>query len=181
MTPRALKLALAASVAVNLFAVGAFGVVLTQGPRLAREEAPPPARVPMLQIVDAMPEAKRDAMRQALRATALAARPDFHAARQARRDAVALASEMTFDRAAVAEALARSNAAEMRGRERLEAGALDMLERLPMAQRAALAPILTKTGVRHRRHRQDRDRGNGAVEKKRPAPAESAREGVSPP
>ncbi len=160
MTPRQLKIALGVSVALNLFAIGALASGAILGPRLAREEAPPPARVPMLQVVESLPEAQRDTVRQTLRENALAARPDFREARQARVEAVELASSPRFDRAVVTEALARSTAAEMRGRARLEQGALDMLEALPPEQRADLAPILTKTGARHRRHRGDRDGRN---------------------
>ena len=159
MTPRHLKIALAVSVALNLFAVGALASGAILGPRLAREEAPPPGRVPMLQVVESLPQDQQDAVRRALRENALAARPDFRAAREARLEAVALASGPNFDRAAVAEALARSNAAEMRGRAHLEQGALDLLSDLPSAQRADLAPILTKTGARHRGKRGDRRDG----------------------
>ncbi|MDP0947607.1 hypothetical protein, partial [Klebsiella pneumoniae] len=49
-----------------------------------------------------------------------------------------------FDPVAVASLLERSRASEMRGRARLESGAVETLNRLNPADRAALAPILSR-------------------------------------
>ena len=50
----------------------------------------------------------------------------------------------SFDAVAVAALLERSRASEMRGRARLEAGAVETLGRLTPENRKALAPILSR-------------------------------------
>lgn len=156
MTSRGLKIALGVSVALNLFAVGALAAGGVVGARLQREADRPPRHVPVMEVVRSLPETERTRVTEALRANALAARPDFQAARAARREAVEMAGAARFDRAAIRSRLAASNAAEMRGRARLEAGALDLLEQASAEDRARLAPILNKTGPRGRG---GRDRG----------------------
>src|SRR5690606_41550217 len=77
-------------------------------------------------------------------ATDLQARPDLEEARAARREAIALTRADQFDAVAVAALLERSRASEMRGRARLEAGAVETLSRLGPTDREALAPILSR-------------------------------------
>lgn len=64
-----------------------------------------------------------------------------------------------FDAVAVAALLERSRASEMRGRARLEAGAVETLGRLSAADRKALAPILSRHKSR------SRDKGDAATKK----------------
>lgn len=149
MSPRALKIALAVSVALNLFAVAA-GVTAWTG--IKRHEArvaemrAPAQRGPLREILAEMDPAVRDRVRASMRASALAAKPDFEAARAARRQAVALAAAPTLDPAAVTAALDASRAAELRGRARLEADAVTLLATLEPADRAAMSQILKRKG-----------------------------------
>ena len=107
-----------------------------------------------------MDPAVRDRVRTAMRASALAAKPDFEAARAARRQAVELAAAPTLDPAAVTAALDASRAAELRGRTRLEADAVALLATLEPADRAAMSQILKRRG-RDDGNRQPRQPRNG--------------------
>lgn len=149
MSPRALKIALAVSVALNLFAVAA-GVTAWTGvqrheARVAEMRAPG-QRGPLREVLAEMTPEVRDRVRASMRASALAAKPDFEAARAARRQAVALAAAPTLDSAAVTAALDASRAAELRGRARLEADAVALLGTLEPADRAAMSQILKRKG-----------------------------------
>ncbi|WP_433952068.1 periplasmic heavy metal sensor [Brevundimonas diminuta] len=147
MNGRGLKIALAASVALNIFAVAGAGAAWMAAKRVkeATAEARQPGRSePVWAVVEARPPAVRDQIKREMRATALEARPDFEEARAARREAIALTRSDQFDPVAVAALLERSRASEMRGRARLESGAVETLNRLNPADRAALAPILSR-------------------------------------
>lgn len=154
MSPRAVKIALAVSVALNLFVLGG-AVTAWMGWKAAEERVQevrrPPRGGALRNALSQVEPATRIRVRQAMRASALAARPDFEEARTARREAVALASVDPFDAVAAAALLQRSREAEARGRARIEADSVQILTTLNAADRSALAPILS-------RHRQGRDR-----------------------
>lgn len=169
MKPGTLKLILALSVALNLFAVAA-GVTLyvTRAEVEQRVEAQhrqPRTGSPMM-LVGQLDPAVRDRVRTTLRASALSARPDFEEAREKRREAVRIASSDAFDSDRVSTLLTESRQAELRGRGRLEADAVAVLGTLEPADRKALSEILTRRG--RVGVRQDRRR---AVEERASAPA----------
>ena len=144
---KGLKIALAASVALNIFAVvggGTAWVLSRKAQEQAAEGRRPGRSEPVWAVVEALPPAVRDQVNGELRASALEARPDFEDARAARREAIAMTASDGFDAVAVAALLERSRASEMRGRARLEAGAVETLGRLSAADRKALAPILSR-------------------------------------
>lgn len=144
---KGLKIALAASVALNIFAVvggGTAWVLSRKAQEQAAEGRRPGRSEPVWAVVEALPPAVRDQVKGELRASALEARPDFEDARAARREAIAMTASDGFDAVAVAALLERSRASEMRGRARLEAGAVETLGRLSAADRKALAPILSR-------------------------------------
>ncbi|MBX9575109.1 MAG: periplasmic heavy metal sensor [Caulobacteraceae bacterium] len=162
MSARGLKIGLVALVLVNVFALAALGTTLVQLNRVeTRLEAEVDARPngerrsPRRMMRELDPEV-RERVGEALRASALAARPDFEEARRLRREAVEAVAAEGFDRAAVADLLERSRAAELRGRERLEADSLALMATLEPADRARLAPMLARSG---RGGRGGRDRG----------------------
>ncbi|MNJ24642.1 hypothetical protein D3C77_190660 [compost metagenome] len=147
MSVKGLKIALAASVALNIFALVGGGTAWLMAKRVevaAVEGRQPGRSEPVWSVVEARPPAVRDQVKRELRATALEARPDFEEARAARREAIALTRSDQFDPVAVAALLERSRASEMRGRARLEAGAVETLSRLQPDDRAALAAILSR-------------------------------------
>jgi len=161
MSARGLKIALVALVLVNVFALAALGTTLVQLNRVeTRLEAEVDARPngerrsPRRMMRELDPEV-RERVGEALRASALAARPDFEEARRLRRQAVEAVAAEGFDQTAVADLLERSRAAELRGRERLEADSLALMATLEPADRARLAPMLARSG----RGRGGRDRG----------------------
>ncbi|WP_427788892.1 periplasmic heavy metal sensor [Brevundimonas diminuta] len=156
MSARGLKIALAASVALNIFAVvgGGTAWVLAKRAEQAAEAGRQSGRNEgVWSVVESRPPEVRDQIRRELRATALEARPDFEEARATRREAIELTRSDQFDAVTVAALLERSRASEMRGRARLESGAVETLSRLSPADRAAMAAILS----RHRSPRPPRE------------------------
>ena len=149
MSPKALKIALAASVAINLFAVAAGATLLVTRAqvedRVEAQHRPARAGSPM-RLIDQLDPAVRERVRDAMRASALAARPDFEEARLKRRQAVEMGRSATFDAARAAALLEESRNAEIRGRARLEADAVALLATLEPDDRRALSEILTRRG-----------------------------------
>lgn len=150
MSPKALKIALAASVALNLFAVAA-GATLWVGrakveDHIQAAEHAPRERSPMQVVVSRLDPQVRQRVRQTLKASALAAKPDFEEARLKRRAAVDLAGSPDFDPDRARALLEESRAAEIRGRARLEADAVELLGTLDPADRQALSELLTRRG-----------------------------------
>tara|TARA_R110002124_G_scaffold91652_2_gene233251 strand:- start:3603 stop:4145 length:543 start_codon:yes stop_codon:yes gene_type:complete len=172
VSPTHWKIALAVSVALNLFAIAAGVTVMVGQDRVERrtEAERRGPRVPFSVMLESMDPAVRDRVRQELRATAMSTRPDFNEARSARRAAIAAAAADEFDAAEVSALLERSRAAELRGRSRLEAEAVTVLGTLDVDDRRALSVILARNGGRNGRHSRDRgDRRNPSA-----APAAAA-------
>lgn len=155
MSARGLTIALAVSVALNLFAAAAIVTAVVTHARIderveAQQRPGPGGR--FRDIVAGMDPEVRERVGRTLRASALAVRPDFEDARESRRQAIALAKGATLDQAAVDALLEQSRAAELRGRQRLETDTVALLATLEPADREALATILN----RHGRSGQDR-------------------------
>lgn len=157
MNPRVLKIALAASVALNLFAVATGATLLVTRAqvedRVEAQHRPARAGSPM-RLIEQLDPAVRERVRDTLRASALAARPDFEEARLKRRQAVEMGRSATFDAARAGALLEESRTAEIRGRSRLEADAVALLATLEPDDRRALSEILTRRG-----RAANRDRG----------------------
>ncbi|MDP1778284.1 MAG: periplasmic heavy metal sensor [Brevundimonas sp.] len=149
MSPKALKIALIGSVALNLFAVAAGATLLVTRAqvedRVEAQHRPARAGSPM-RLVDQLDPAVRERVRETLRASALAARPDFEEARLKRRQAVEMGRSATFDAVRAEALLEESRNAELRGRARLEADAVALLATLEPDDRRALSEILTRRG-----------------------------------
>lgn len=153
MTSKSLKIALAVSVALNLFAVaGGVTYVVTRDriERRIEDQRRPGREGPLAEVLADLDPSVRQRVRTALRESALAARPDFEAARAARREAIDIAGQPTLDATRVESLLEQSRAAEMRGRTRLENGAIAVLATLTPEERKALAPILQRKGAARR-------------------------------
>lgn len=153
MNARLLAILLAVSVALNLFAVAAGVTVLVGQAKVERQldQAQRPGRDrSMREILTSVDPEVRGRVREAMRASARAAKPDFEESRRARREAIALTQSDAFDPAAVAALLERSRMAETRGRTRLETDSVAMLETLEPDDRKALSVLLN----RHRRNRE---------------------------
>ena len=154
MNARVLGIALAVSVAINLFAVAA-GVTVMVGQAKAErqlEQAQRPGRDrSMREVLATVDPDVRDRVRAAMRASAQAARPDFENARQARREAIAMSQAEGFQPAAVAALLERSRDAEMKGRARLETDMVAVLETLSPEDRKTLSVLMNRRRNRDRR------------------------------
>ncbi|MBU3973044.1 MAG: hypothetical protein KKE42_04500, partial [Alphaproteobacteria bacterium] len=98
MSPGTLKIALAASVALNLFAIAAGATLFVTRAqiedRVEAQHRPARAGSPM-RLIDQLDPAVRERVRDTLRASALAARPDFEEARLKRRQAVEMGRSAT--------------------------------------------------------------------------------------
>jgi len=140
--------ALAVSVGVNLFAATAAYSVLSRqdSGRPHREDGDGAGRPSSREMIDRLSPEARAPVRQALRAAAQRARPEFQASREARRQAIAAASAEPMDAARVTALLDQSRAAEVRGREMLEADAIAILQTLKPADRTVLAQMLNARG-----------------------------------
>lgn len=149
MNARTLKIALAASVALNLFALAA-GATLLVGRADVERRLDAQHRAPrdrsFMTVVEGLDPEVRDRVRETLRASARAAHPDFEETREKRREAIALARSPAFDSGQVSVLLEQSRAAELRGRARIEADAVAVLTTLEPDDRAALSEILTRRG-----------------------------------
>ena len=167
MSNRALMIALAVSLALNLFAVAA-GVTVWVTREVAEDRVEDArssrVRVPLMEVIDTIEPARREPVRAELRAAALSAKPDFHEAREARRQAIALTESEDFDPAAVSALLEQSRASEFRGRARLEVEAVRILSELSPEDRARMSTLLK------RHHRHGRRGGEGSGEQ---APADT--------
>jgi uncharacterized membrane protein len=158
---RWLKIALAVSVALNLFAAAAAVTVATTHARVEKQVEDQGGRdrrggPGVWAALNTLDPAVRERVKQAMRGHALAARPDFEAARTARRQAIDLASQPSFDPADVQALLEQSRLAELRGRARLERGAVEVLGTVQPAERKALAPVMLRQGPRFRDRREER-------------------------
>lgn len=146
MTRRGWKIALAASVALNLFAVtgGVAAWVAHRQEEARRLTAPRPESPGFRQIMEGLDPSVRDRVRNALRETAEAARPDFQEAREARQKAIALAASPNGDIAEIIALTDRSRAAESRARARLEHETIPLFATLGPEDRKVLSEVLRR-------------------------------------
>ena len=166
---RGWKIALGLSVALNLFFVGLVVAAVVIGPRAIRERLG--GGPPLFVAAEQLPEAERAVLKARLKAAARGARPDFNAAREARRRTVALASAPTYDRDAVLAAMKTAREAELRGRTRFETGLVDALADLDKPSRQKLAPSLVRPPRGGRGHGRG-DRREAPAELPAPPPAD---------
>ncbi|MDP1873004.1 periplasmic heavy metal sensor [Phenylobacterium sp.] len=166
MSQRSLTIALFVSLAVNLFAIGAMigglviGVRMSEGRQMAMRPGPPP----IFSAASALPEARQDAYRQALRGEAREVRRSLVSAGEARRGAWGEIAADPYDPAAVREALAKAQAIEAEARSRLESRVVEFAADLSLQERQALADALSRPVMGHRDgrgHRGERDHRGG--------------------
>lgn len=153
MTTRGLKIALGVSVALNLFALGAGATLYVSQARIAQQveaQTRAPREGSPQRLFDRLSPEERPRIRAAMRASALAARPDFELARDRRRDAIAMAATEDFDPERLTALLAESRAADQRGRARMERDTVALLATVEGQDRVVLADILKKRRDRSR-------------------------------
>lgn len=158
------KVALAVSLACNLFVLGAVAGVM--GARM-RVEQPRPAAAPgggnpLMRAGDQLAPEQRGAYRARLRLAAMSAQPRAREAREARMEAARLLSQPELDRIAVAQALERARTAELAVREALEGAVVDFAAGLDASERSLIAAGLRRPPPGGRDARGGRRGGLGA-------------------
>lgn len=142
---RGMRIALIASLAVNIFLVGAIasgvyrwrqtvGIGLSQGWRA--------------RAIRVLPDDEALRFRREMRATVLTARPVVRIAQQSRRNAADLFVAPDFDAAAVSAQFRRARAGDFILRERVEAKLVDFAASLPQDERRQLARALRRGPLR---------------------------------
>lgn len=141
-----LKLALAASAALNLFVVGTVVGALATSAKAAREQGQP--RGPTVwSAAQSLPEPARSGLRRIVQAQVDAVRPVIREARSKRRVAFGLITANSFDAPAIAGRLAEARATEAKVRDQLDEAVLAYVATLPPDQRARLAGPLAASRV----------------------------------
>lgn len=158
MTDRGRTIGLAISVTLNVVLICAIAAGLYMA-RQAWRDHMDRRGPPLFETARALPKADQARLRGEMRAAAHASRPEFHEARELRRKAAELAAAPTYDREAVLAALRAANAAEMRGRDRLNERLTAVFQDLSPEARTKLAPEFEHRprGMRGRRG----DHGDG--------------------
>lgn len=180
MTERGKTIGLAVSITLNVVLICAIVAGLYMA-RQAWRDRMDRRGPPLFETARTLPKADQDRLRGQMRDAARASKPEFHEARELRRKAARLAAAPTYDRAAVLAALRAANAAEMRGRDRLDERLSAVFEGLSPQARKTLAP-----GFEHRsrglrgRPGDGGDRGHRNEDKHDKAPATPAQPATLP-
>lgn len=145
MTP-GWKIAITVSLVLNLFLVGSMVGVIVIGQKLLgeRQEVRRGRGGDIGAAFQALPDARRQAFRDVMRAQALSAAPDFKEAGAARREAMRLMSAQTYDAAAVSAALARARDADARARGRIDATLASRLGEFSPQERTLFARVMMR-------------------------------------
>jgi uncharacterized membrane protein len=146
MNPRALWIALALSLVVNVFVVGA-AAGLFFGHAFAPRPGPGPRLNPLMAAAERLDPTDRDVFKALMQDEAQRQGPALLDARMQRRQAVVLMRAPTFDRAAAGAALDRARADDMQVREKLENTMLDFAAKLDAPNRAILSEGLGRGPV----------------------------------
>jgi uncharacterized membrane protein len=145
MTGRALKTALAASVVLNLFAVG--GLLGAAAALLGGGHGGRAAQVrPILKVAADLPSTDRARFHQVMRSVVNEALPLQRAGRENRILAAGLFERPDFDAAAISEALKRAREADFAFRVKLEDAVIAFAASLPASERSAFARGLARNG-----------------------------------
>lgn len=141
MTTRRLKIALAASLAGNLFLLGLLGGMSLLGER-KREHGPEGGR--FAAVAEKLDPEDAEALRTLMRLRAETAKPRVEALRASRRAVEASLGRPDYDPEQVRAALAQARVQERALREELDAALIEFAAGLEPEERAAIAPLLRK-------------------------------------
>ena len=157
MKGRRLQLFLALSLALNLFLAG---LIAGTGLLDRREHDRGGRHAAFDQAVRQLDPADAEALRTLMRTKGEQAEPRFRALREARREVQRRMSQPDYDPAAVRAAVTQVRVQEVALRDDLDRSLIDFAARLDPEERAAVAPLLRKSGrgLRPRGSREDRRR-----------------------
>lgn len=142
MSGRWTIIALVASLALNLFLLGAGAAVIVIGARVAHQRAEVAASRPvpaLRRAAMALPAEQRPAFVGAVRSVAQAQRPNTQQARALRGDAWDGLATTQVDAAAIKAKLGQARILEFGARAKIEDALVDFAATLPQPQRAAVA------------------------------------------
>jgi uncharacterized membrane protein len=139
-----IKIALAVSLAVNLFMIGAVAGAAFQRHRTGEMRAGAVPGNPLMRVGERLPEAERQAFRTQMRQAGLANRPLLETNRAARDKVAEVFAAPTFDAAAASAALAASREAETAARTELENAVVTFAKGLNADDRRILAEGLRR-------------------------------------
>lgn len=156
MRPRWLIIGLVASLALNLFLIGAGAGVIALGQRMSRQPPPPPRPASALfWATDDLPQPQRRAMRLMLRDLRNDVKADTDRSAALRVAAWAGLADPAPDITAINQKLAESRQADIAVRARVEQAIVDYAARMPAPDRATfaagmrrlLSPLVPPTAV----------------------------------
>ncbi len=159
-SPRTLRLALLASLAVNLLGVGIVG-----GAMLAPPAQHPRGEFGLRSFSYTLPEARGQMMRSDFQAHKPAVTELRQTARAARNEAIEVLAAEPYDQEKLSSALARLNDAEAKARQRVSEFFLMIAGKLTPQERSALSQWWREhQAARHRRHGHDKTGDAGTSE-----------------
>lgn len=146
MTSSRIKVALAASLALNLFIVGAVAGAAGMQARLSKKVPESSTRgntSALMRAAEVLPEGKREQYHARLKAEGEKAQADFRAARAARVKASALIAAPTYDQARIEALLAQARTHDVSARTRFETAVIEFAATLTPAERKVLGERLS--------------------------------------
>ena len=146
MTSSRIKVALAASLALNLFIVGAVAGAAGMQARLSKKVPESSTRgntSALMRAAEVLPEGKREQYHARLKAEGERAQADFRAARAARVKASALIAAPNYDQARIEALLAEARAHDVSARTRFESAVIEFAGTLTPAERKVLGERLS--------------------------------------
>ena len=146
MTSSKLKVALAASLALNLFVIGAVAGAAGMQARLSKKVPESSTRgnaSALMRAAEVLPEGKREQYHARLKAEGENAQSDFKAARAARVKASAMIAAPNFDQAGIAALLAEARSHDVRARTRFEDAVIQFAATLTPEERKVLGERLS--------------------------------------
>lgn len=148
MTSSRIKIALAASLALNLFVIGAVAGAAGMQARLHTKAPATSTRgstSALMRAAEVLPETKRDLYIARLKTEGENAQADFKAARAARIRASELIAAPTYDQPRIAALLAEARTHDVRARTRFETAVIAFAATLTPQERKTLGERLSPT------------------------------------
>lgn len=146
MTSSRIKVALAASLALNLFIVGAVAGAAGMQARLSKKVPETSTRgnaSALMRAAEVLPEGKREQYHARLKAEGEKAQADFRAARAARVKASALIAAPNYDQSRIEALLAEARTHDVAARTRFESAVIEFAATLTPAERKVLGERLS--------------------------------------
>jgi len=171
---RGLIIGLAASLALNVFAVGFISgrVISNDGPPPLRSGPEAGQSFRLMHFADALPMERREGFHHAFREKLPVMRGDFQEMKKLRQEVAALLGAEAWDRAAIETKFDALQTLQRRQQEAFSAAFLDAFETLTPEERQMLRAAADKRRGRHMNHRMRRGERRQPTGDVPPAPKE---------